>query len=244
MVVDMEPLFAERSGWRRIYPDMPGMGKTRASDSVSCLDDVLDILCEFIDAVAPGQRFTVAGNSYGGYLGRGLVHRRPERIDGILCTVPAVIMDASKRTVPKHQFLKEDAAFKAALKPGDEDLLPFISVQGLDLLDVWRTTFAPAVALADHQFLGRLRPLSFDVDTLPQPFPAPALILAGRYDSAVGYHDAYRILENYPRGTYAVLDRAGHSLPHEQKTVFRALVSEWLDRVEEYARDRGDRESS
>ncbi len=26
----MEPILTERSGWRRIYPDLPGMGKTRA----------------------------------------------------------------------------------------------------------------------------------------------------------------------------------------------------------------------
>jgi hypothetical protein len=40
-------------------------------------------------------------------------------------------------------------------------------------------------------------------------------------------------LENYPRGTFVVLDRAGHGLGVEQEDLFRALVGEWLDRVEE-----------
>jgi hypothetical protein len=31
------------------------------------------------------------------------------------------------------------------------------------------------------------------------------------------------------------LDRAGHALTYEQNILFKALVSEWLDRVEEYA---------
>ena len=39
--------------------------------------------------------------------------------------------------------------------------------------------------------------------------------------------------ENYPRSTFAVLDRAGHNLQIEQETLFNALVNEWLDRVEE-----------
>jgi pimeloyl-ACP methyl ester carboxylesterase len=49
----------------------------------------------------------------------------------------------------------------------------------------------------------------------------------------VGYRDAWEILENYPRSTFAVLDRAGHNLQIEQETLFNALVNGWLDRVEE-----------
>ena len=36
-----------------------------------------------------------------------------------------------------------------------------------------------------------------------------------------------------PRATYATLDRAGHGVYLEQDALFRALTSEWLDRVEE-----------
>jgi len=43
------------------------------------------------------------------------------------------------------------------------------------------------------------------------------------------------ILENYPRATFVVLDRAGHMLYIEQENLFNALVNEWLDRVEESA---------
>jgi pimeloyl-ACP methyl ester carboxylesterase len=75
----------------------------------------------------------------------------------------------------------------------------------------------------------------FDPDTLPSPFWAPALFLTGRQDSWCGYRGAFRILDNYPRATYAVLDRAAHALAMEQRTLFRNLVSEWLDRVEEFA---------
>jgi pimeloyl-ACP methyl ester carboxylesterase len=58
-----------------------------------------------------------------------------------------------------------------------------------------------------------------------------------RQDSVVGYRDAWAILENYPRGTFAVLDRAGHFLAAEQEDLFHALAGEWLDRVEEYYAD-------
>jgi len=62
---DMEPLFQNRNGWRRIYPDLPGMGKTRGPEWITHQDHMLDVVLEFIDAVAPGERFVVAGTSYG-----------------------------------------------------------------------------------------------------------------------------------------------------------------------------------
>jgi pimeloyl-ACP methyl ester carboxylesterase len=60
--------------------------------------------------------------------------------------------------------------------------------------------------------------------------------VTGRQDSTVGYAAAWDLLEHYPRATFAVLDRAGHALPHEQPELLRALVTEWLARVEEAPR--------
>ena len=76
------------------------------------------------------------------------------------------------------------------------------------------------------------RTFSFPVDKLPQPFGEPALFLLGRQDHVVGYRDTWKILENFPRATYAVLDQAGHAPDVEQLQLGQALMSEWLDRVE------------
>src|SRR5690242_17270051 len=74
MTYEMEPLFANRSGWRRLYPDLPGMGQTPGADSISSQDDLLEVTLAFLDAIAPGERFVVAGVSYGGYVARGVVY--------------------------------------------------------------------------------------------------------------------------------------------------------------------------
>ena len=57
----------------------------------------------------------------------------------------------------------------------------------------------------------------------------------GRQDHGVGYAQAWSILDNFPFGTFAVLDRAGHAVWAEQSVLYSALINEWLDRVEEYA---------
>ncbi len=152
--------------------------------------------------------------------------------------VPAVEIEAAKRQLPPFLVVHEDPEFLAALAPG-EDFREFIAAQSMDVIDQLRQFFQPAAAMADRAFLGRLQPgFSFDVDTLPSPFAGPALFLTGRQDHWCGYRDAYQLLDSYRRASLAVLDRAGHALALEQKTLFRALVSEWLDRVEEYVRMR------
>ena len=96
------------------------------------------------------------------------------------------------------------------------------------------------VQIADHPFNERLEvasPFSFDVDTLPAPFGGPTLILTARQDHLCGYRDAWDLLDNYPRATFAVLDRAGHFVNIEQDVLCQALMREWLDRVEEWAPD-------
>lgn len=73
MLADMEPLFVERMGWRRIYPDLPGMGRTPGADWVTHQDQMLDVVTGFLDRVAPGA--TVRGR------GR-LVRRLPRARSG------------------------------------------------------------------------------------------------------------------------------------------------------------------
>ncbi|HEY3312861.1 MAG TPA: alpha/beta hydrolase [Anaerolineales bacterium] len=234
---DMEPFFSQRNGWRRIYPDLPGFGLTRAPDWLNSQDQLLDVMIEFMDALAPGERYAVTGTSYGGYLARGFIHQRGAQIDGIFLHAPAIEGDHTKRELPPKQVLHTDPAFLAAIKEGEQGLLDIVVVQSLERLATFRRDFLPAFALADQAFLERLDQhyiYSFDVDTLPSPFMAPALFLTGRQDNVCGYRDAYRLLENYPHASFAVLDRAGHALAGEQPLLFRALVNEWLDRVEAY----------
>jgi pimeloyl-ACP methyl ester carboxylesterase len=230
----MEPLFTQRNGWLRLYPDLPGTGHTPGSDRLATQDQMLDAVLAFIDTVIPGQRFVLAGLSYGGYLTRGVVYRRAALIDGVLLCAPAVTAPPAEAQLPPRTTLVEDPTLMAQLEPGIAGLLV---VQSPTVVEAARAV-QEEVQLADHTFLARLEaagPFSFDVDTLPAPFGGPTLILTGRQDHLCGYQDAWDLLDNYPRATFAVLDRAGHFVNIEQDVLCQALMREWLDRVEEYA---------
>jgi len=99
-----------------------------------------------------------------------------------------------------------------------------------------RANYFPALALRDVRLRDRIvqnYDFAFDVNELPRPFGKPVLIVTGRQDDVTGFRDAWKIIDNFPRATFAVLDKAGHLLPLEQEKLFMALADEWLQRVEE-----------
>lgn len=234
----MEPLFTQREGWLRLYPDLPGTGRSPRGERVPTHDQMLDAVLAFIDAVIPGQRFVLAGLSYGGYLARGVVYHRAAGIDGLLLCAPQVKADAAQAQLPPKITLVQDPAGVAQVTPAEAGLIAaLVVVQSPPVIEAARAVLAE-VRLADHPFNAQLeeaRPFSFAVDTLPAPFDRPTLILTARQDNVCGYRDAWDLLENYPRATFAVLDRAGHLINIEQAGLGHALMREWLERVEEAA---------
>ncbi len=238
MLGAFEPIFAKRKSWKRIYPDLPGMGKTKGPDWLTTQDQVLDVLAEFVDRVIPGEHFSVAGLSYGGLLAQGLVHRFGDRMDGLLLLVPSMGPQET-RDLPPHTLLRrETISFEGVAEDNVAEFKGLAVVQTQEHLEAWKRDIMPGLKSADSKFLDRLRKsyaFSFDIAPLPKPFTKPTLFLLGRQDNVCGYRDAWKALESYPRATYVVLDRAGHGLQMEQTALFNALTNEWLDRVEEAA---------
>jgi pimeloyl-ACP methyl ester carboxylesterase len=237
-----ENLFGGLDGWRRIYVDPPGHGRSPAAPGISNMDGLLGALVSFVDAVLPGERFVLAGYSAGAYLARGMLYLRPEQVDGLFMCAPVIVADDDEREVPPHVVVAEEPGFDLGIRPELEGLMAVAAVRTQTTLESFTDTAAlPSGVDGDPEFRSRIRnsphnyAFSFDVDDLEEPFPRPVLIVAGRQDSVVGYSDAWKIMEKFPRATFVVLDRAGHLL-EEKERPNRALVREWLDRVEETER--------
>ena len=121
--------------------------------------------------------------------------------------------------------------------PNETERFERLVVQNAEILEKIRKYKIPAAALADDMHQTKINEnyeFSFDVDSPERPFEKPVVFLLGRHDSMVGYRDALKVIEHFPRATFAVLDRAGHSLSWEQPELFNALATDWIQRVEEY----------
>ena len=236
----MEPCFSKREGWKRIYPDLPGMGETSGHEWITNSDEMVDVICEFIDAVLPNEAFVLGGYSYGAYLARGVLQRKFDQVDGLSLLCPVIIANSAERTKPPQEILVKDPDLISTLPQDDREFFEvFGTVQSHRILERTRNEVIGGFALLDEPFFSRLQAegyaFSFDVDASNRQFLKPTLIVAGRQDCIVGYWDSWTLIEQYPRATYAVLDRAGHNLPIEQEEIFNLLVGEWLDRVEEHS---------
>ncbi|GGM12523.1 alpha/beta fold hydrolase [Promicromonospora citrea] len=230
-----EPVFARRAGWRRVYVDLPGMGRSPAGD-VASTDDVFRVLRAAVGELVPEGPYAVVGQSYGGYLARGLVAADAGRVAGLALVVTVVDPVHEHRTVPEHRVLVREPALADRLGGATLDAEEVLVVQTTETWDRARREADPGEADADAAAVERIAARyagTFPVE--PAAFECPALVVVGRQDSVTGYRDAWALLEHYPRATFAVLDRAGHALHLEQRGLFEALVGEWLDRVEEGA---------
>ena len=177
------------------------------------------------------------GESRGGFLARGLAVKSPECIDGLLLIVPGRYAVTDPDNLPPQTTLERADDLLPELAESEISRFKKLVVQNRQILEKIRTFKLPAIRLANTDCQNRLNEnyqFSFDLDAPGNVFPKPTLVLLGRFDIEVGYRDALKVIENYPRATYAILDKAGHSLSWEQPELFTALVKDWLDRVEAY----------
>ncbi|MDY3918749.1 MAG: alpha/beta hydrolase [Candidatus Limivivens sp.] len=229
----MEPVFQKVCGYKRIYVDLPGMGRSGAPAEFASADKILEVLVSFLQDTVK-ENFLLAGESYGGYLVRGILVKLPERTDGMLLLCPVAVPDSGRRVVPKPEEDLRDPVFLESLdEEARKDFCQFAVLADEQIYTRFREKIAPGLKLFDASFVNRLKQayaFSFDVDGEIRKlhFRKPVLFLCGRQDACVGYQDQWRLLEDYPRASFSVIDAAGHNLQIEQPELFETLVKNWL----------------
>lgn len=234
MLHAMEPLFEKRNGWKRVYIDLPGMGHSEPQSSIQNSDDMLEAILSLLDELIPNQPFIICGNSYGGYIARGVVCSRQEVVRGLLLMAPMTIPEFDERSVPPKTVIKKDIDLISHLSQEDADA--FCSMGVVQGQTEW-VRFQKEILLpskqTNNEFLTKIRQngygFTFDISS---KLEYPTLIITGRQDNVVGYQDAWKLIEDYPRATFSVLDMAGHNLQIEQTEIFNTLVHNWLNKLE------------
>jgi pimeloyl-ACP methyl ester carboxylesterase len=244
--------------YRRIYPDLPFMGESADAFEGQGHDGMLDAIRGFIEEVAPTGPLLLAGESYGGYLARGLVRAFGDRAKGIFLLCPMIVGPADERDLPPAGAVREEALWRESAKAegaSADDLLSYEGLAATKSLRCFRRfrdevlvgiRIARLDALAGR--LGGSQAFAFDrmgsrrsggrsggrsvADPAEGAFDAafdrPACFFLGRQDSAVGWRDAVRLDGRYPRASYFIVDGAGHNAQIEAPEAFAAAFKGWL----------------
>ncbi|ACZ21761.1 predicted hydrolase or acyltransferase of alpha/beta superfamily [Sanguibacter keddieii DSM 10542] len=225
----LEPALEAHGGLRRIYPDLPGAGLTRTAETVSSAEDVLDVLFALIDEVAGERGLVLAGHSAGAYYAQAVADRAPERVDGLVLVCPLL---AGTRDVPPHRPVVADEDL------GDPEFRDYFVVQTPEMLERYQQAVAPGVAAADLVTAERIGQ-HWELEPTDDAYDGPVLVVAGRQDSTVGYAAAVDLLDRYAHVTLAVVDGAGHALPHETPAALSGILSGWLATAVEHGSHHG-----
>ncbi len=200
----MEPLFKNRGNdWFRIYPDLPGMGRTKGVDWITSADQMMEVILDFVDQVIPEQSFTLVGHSYAGYLARGIIYHRREAVNGLFLLAPWIKYNWKERSVPEKVTLVKNPTLLTQLDANEAEGFAFGAVvQDRKNWEKYSTEWLPGILAHDPSFFAQLleQPaFSFDADALSDTFVKPTLILTGKQDHISGYRNQWDILDNYWR---------------------------------------------
>ncbi|MEK6221022.1 MAG: alpha/beta hydrolase [Chloroflexota bacterium] len=235
----LEPVFENHPGWQRFYLDLPGHGKTPAPSWIKNSDGMLEFVQDFIQEHIGDSPFAIVTSSYSAIIARAIIHRTPEKVLGYCGVVPMSEADDAKRVVPDTQVLiKEDAGRKLLTEVQKERFGNILVIQSEAVIKKILADIEKELPV-DEIFLDSIRSdptrygLSTTIDKFDQPFEKPSLFIMGRQDNVCGYQQTWDNIEDYPRATFAVLDRAGHILSYEHPALAQTLVGDWLDRVKE-----------
>jgi pimeloyl-ACP methyl ester carboxylesterase len=218
-----DPVLGAHPGFRRIYPDLPAMGRTAAPDRLRGAQDVLEVLLDLAGKLTDGNDYLLIGHSAGGYFAQAMAARVPAQVAGLALVCP-LLPDA--RDVPAQRVVVGSGEI------GDDIFRSYFVVQSPQMLERYERHVRPGAALVDQAALERISERWELAREHGPPYAGPTLIVAGRLDSTVGYAAAADLVNHYPHASLAVVDGAGHALPHEQPDLLGALLNEWLARVE------------
>src|SRR4029453_5992468 len=136
-----ELIFDGVGGLRRIYPDLPGMGRTIAPETMRSADDVLDTLLNFAEGAIGGKGYLLIGHSAGAYYAQAMAARGPAQVAGLALVCPLL---PGLRDVPEHRVVVQSRVL------GDDEFRSYFVIQTPEMLERYERYVAPAAALVDN----------------------------------------------------------------------------------------------
>lgn len=230
----MEPVFDKANGFKRIYIDLPGMGKSNNITDIYTADKITQNVIDLIKHIIPEENFIIIGQSYGGYIARAIKSNMENRIDAIGLICPVIVAEQSKRSkIPSQITLKSEKNILNTLDRRTKKLFVENNVILSEyVLKRFKDEVISGIDKSNREVIKKIG-LNYSLTYNPDEkiFTKPVIFFLGKHDSAVGYVDALNILDRYEKASVVLLENAGHSLQLEQPEVFTETFVQWIKQI-------------
>lgn len=227
-----EHQLAGLAGWRRIAPDLRGMGKSEAPETGYAMETYARDLGALLDA-CDVERVVLCGLSMGGYVALECLRTWPGRVAGL------ALMDTRAEADSAEARAGRDAMIAAVRERGPvavaDVMLPKL---------VGATTAARAPKVVDHArrmimgtsvpgIIGALSAMRERSDNRPvlAALRVPVLILVGAEDVITPPSASEAMAGVAPQAELVVVPEAGHLAPLEQPALVTGALQGFLRRV-------------
>jgi 3-oxoadipate enol-lactonase len=218
------------SRWKRIAPDLRGVGESSPGAGAYSIGRYADDLVAVLDAVGVSQA-VVCGLSMGGYVLFELLRRCPERVRAaVLCdTRPQADSAAAQRNRDELAALAVENGPDAVA----ERLLPGLLAPATlaDQPEVMTQCRDMARRYSLTGMVGALRAMRERADSTPLlgTIRVPTLVVVGAEDRASPPPVAQAMAQAIPGARCVVIPGAGHVAPLEQPLATSRVLAEFLD---------------
>lgn len=221
---------ATLSGWRRIAPDLRGMGTSEAPASGYSMAAYADDMIRLLDRLRV-QKAVIAGHSMGGYIAFEILRRYRDRVAGlILCDTRADAdsPDGAKKRDEMMQLAQAQGAPAIAdrmvpvlLGTSTQQTQPQVVQQVRDMI-----TQTPVPGI-----VGALKAMKERPDSTPilGSIDVRTLVVVGQDDAITPPAVARALTSAIPDAAMTTIAGAGHIAPLEAPTAVSRVIAEFLE---------------
>jgi YbgC/YbaW family acyl-CoA thioester hydrolase len=217
-------------GYRRIAPDLRGMGRSDAPDLGYSMATYAEDLFALLDALGI-EHCVLCGLSMGGYVAFEMLRRRRARVRGLI-----LVDTRAEADTPEARRGREIAA--ATAREGGaaaiaEAMLPRLLAPGAftespELVERLRRQMSATAVAGIVGALAAMRDRPDSMPLLSGLAGLPTLVLVGESDTITTPAAAQALAESIPGARLGLIPRAGHLPPFENPAATTAAIAEFL----------------
>ncbi len=222
-------LVAPLTGWRRIAPDLRGMGLSDAPEGGYSMEEYAEDLAALLDILKVEQAI-VCGLSMGGYVALEMVRRHPDRVRALILANSRADAETAEGKAGRDETiaLVEREGPEALVDVLLPKLLAPTSISAMpQVVEHLRTMIAGSPRAG---VIGALEAMKERPDSTPllEKIAVPTLVVAGREDRLIPAKHSKAMAARIPGAQYTAIAGAGHLVPLEQPVATTRVIGEFL----------------